>query len=148
MKRVAALLMSVWLGVQIGVGYVVAPILFANLEKMQAGQLAGELFDIVYYLGLFAWGWAFMAVGRTSAWEHGSANKHTRKWIGLLLVLILISEFLFAPTIAALKNNQTPFLVNWFGGTFQTWHGVSSITYLLETVLGLGILVKLLRLSD
>ena len=26
MKRVAALLMSVWLGVQIGVGYVVAPI--------------------------------------------------------------------------------------------------------------------------
>ena len=109
MKRVAALLMSVWLGVQISVGYVVAPILFANLEKMQAGQLAGELFHIVHYLGLFAWGWAFMAVGRTSAWEHGSANKHTRKWIGLLLVLILISEFLFAPTIAALKNNQHHF---------------------------------------
>ena len=74
MKRVAALLMSVWLGVQIGVGYVVAPILFANLEKMQAGQLAGELFHIVHYLGLFAW------VGRLwllDALQHGNMAAQT-----------------------------------------------------------------------
>ncbi len=148
MKRLAAVCLSIWLGMQIGFGYVVAPILFKTLEKSVAGQLAGELFHLSNVMGILSWAITFLAVGRRSAWEHGTANRYTRKLVAILLVLFIISEGLVSPTIAGLKAGEVPMLANWLGNSFKMWHGVSSILHLLQTVLGLGLVIKLLRLQN
>lgn len=147
MKRLAAMCMSVWLGVQIGFGYVVAPILFANLDKQMAGQLAGQLFHVSHYVGLVAWILTWLAVGRTSGWSQGKLSKNARRFLLILLGLLAVSEWLITPTIAALKAGEVPFLVQIFGGNFGVWHGVSSVFYLAQTLVGGGLMVKLLRLT-
>lgn len=148
MKRMFALLMSVWLGAQIGFGYVVVPILFGRLNNLVAGELAGQLFHVVNYLGLLVWVVGCFVVSRTSAWQSVATNQRIRYWMMLLLLLIAVSEFLVTPAIAALKAGETFWLLNWTGGTFKTWHGFSSILYLMQTILGLVMTIKLLRLAD
>lgn len=150
MKRLTALLISLWLGMQIGFGYVVAPILFNVLEKEVAGKIAGMLFHISNGLGLLAWALAFLVCRNKSAyssWDDRPSGGHTRKWIVLLIALLATNEFLFAPVIAALKAGETHFLVTWFGGTFGKWHGTSSVLHLVEGLIGFGLCIKLLRLE-
>lgn len=147
MKRLTALLISLWLGMQIGFGYVAAPILFNVLENAPAGKVAGMLFHVSNGLGLVAWTCAFFACRPTSYGWGNSSGGHTRKWIVLLIVLLAINEFLFAPVIAALKAGDTHFLVTWFGGSFGKWHGSSSVLHLVEGVIGLGLCIKLLRVE-
>lgn len=55
LERLAGLLAGVWLGAQLTVGYVVAPVLFGHLPKAEAGDIAGVLFYVVTYIGLSDW---------------------------------------------------------------------------------------------
>ncbi|QMT31040.1 DUF4149 domain-containing protein [Alysiella filiformis] len=150
MKRLTALLISLWLGMQIGFGYVVAPILFNVLENQSAGKIAGMLFHVSNGLGLLAWALAFLvcrSTGGYHSWDNHSSGGHTRKWIALLIALLAINEFVFAPIIAALKAGDTHILVTWLGGSFGKWHGISSVLHLVEGLIGFGLCIKLLRLE-
>lgn len=150
MKRLSALLMSLWLGAQIGFGYIVAPIVFGfdGMDKAVAGSIAGSLFHASNWLGLLAWGVVFVACGQQSPWSQNS-QKSVRKWIVALLILLIVNEFGIAPLIAALKSGETHWLSVLYHGAdaFKVWHGVSSIIHVMQTVLGLGLAVKLLRLD-
>ena len=58
MKTLLVILQAVWLGAHITVGYVVAPLLFhfasrGEISRMTAGNVAGELFHVLMYFGLF-----------------------------------------------------------------------------------------------
>lgn len=147
MKRLTALLISLWLGMQIGFGYVAAPILFNVLDNVSAGKVAGMLFHVSNGLGLLAWIFAFFSCKPNHYGWGNTGGGHTRKWIVLLIILLATNEFLFAPVIAALKTNQTHLLVTWLGGSFGKWHGISSVLHLVEGVLGLGLCIKLLRIE-
>ena len=52
MNKLAAVLAGVWLGLQLGIGYVAVPLLFQHMGKMEAGAMAGSMFDFVAYTGL------------------------------------------------------------------------------------------------
>ena len=41
MNKLAAVLAGVWLGLQLGIGYVAVPVLFQHMGKMEAGAMAG-----------------------------------------------------------------------------------------------------------
>jgi len=69
------LLQTLWVGALWTVGYIVAPALFANLpDRTQAGQMAGELFTLVTWLGLACGGILLVAdevitaFGRLGEW--------------------------------------------------------------------------------
>ena len=48
------ILLTLWVGGLWTIGYIVAPALFANLEdRALAGTLAGVMFEIVAYVGMF-----------------------------------------------------------------------------------------------
>ncbi|MDO4640998.1 MAG: DUF4149 domain-containing protein [Neisseria sp.] len=153
MNRLTALIAGSWLGMQVLAGYVAAPILFKNLEKMQAGELAGKLFTIVGYYGLAAWFLVYI-VARMEA-----ASAKPRRWIALQIVLIGINQLLIHPVIQAVKYGQDHPLRrishHFSSGScesscmteFAFWHGFSSLLYMTITVLGLFILSVFLRLS-
>ncbi len=138
MNRLAALLTGAWFGMQLMAGYIAVPILFRYLNKIMAGQIAGELFAIVAYFGLFAWAVAYVTI-RTAIVEYGRYNPRTTtglNGIGAMLLLLSINQFFVTPVIDALKHNQHHWLHDWLSGSFAVWHGVSSSIYLLCSILG------------
>ncbi|MDO4997211.1 MAG: DUF4149 domain-containing protein [Neisseria sp.] len=147
MNRVAALLAGSWLGMQ-AMGYVVAPVLFSRLERLEAGYIAGVVFAVNAYFGLLAWALVYWVLHREDGYVfYRSSNRLIKQGVGVLLVLLAINQFLITPVIEAHKNQLDYWLLNLIGGSFAAWHGASSIVYLLSSVLGLVLLLRLLNLK-
>jgi hypothetical protein len=132
-----AIALTLWIGGLWAVGLLVAPTLFyAMSDRVIAGSIAGRLFTLVAYIGIGCAAYLlFFRLARFGA----TALKHGRFWIVLtMLVLILIGEFGVQPVLAAIRNQALPAEVmeSMFRDRFATWHGVASVLYLIECVLG------------
>ena len=148
MNRLCALLTSLWLGMQVMAGYIAAPILFERLGKQEAGNIAGMLFSINNYFGLLAWTVAWLVVRSNRNRSFSDNCKAAPKFIILLLLLTASNQFLISPVIAAHKTGTANWLLSLLGGSFGMWHGISSIIYLVCSVLGLGLLWRYLKLEN
>jgi putative membrane protein len=148
MNRLCALLTSLWLGMQVMAGYVAAPILFERLGKQEAGYFSRVLFFINNYFGLLAWTMAWLAVRSNRNRSFSDNGKAAPKFIILLLLLTASNQFLISPVIAAHKAGTTNWLLSLLGGSFAMWHGISSIIYLVCSVLGLGLLWRYLKFEN
>jgi len=119
-------------------GYVVAPVLFANLDSAaQAGHLAGIVFHaanraIILLLIAVALFWRARQAGR---W----------RWMLLLLLLLLcaISEFALAPHMEQLKSAMGSIDALPTGdpkrSEFGIWHGISAFSHLTASLLAVGL---------
>lgn len=148
MNRLCALLTSLWLGMQVMAGYIAAPILFGQLGKQEAGNIAGVLFSINNYFGLLAWIVAWLVVRSSQNRSLNNNDKVAPKFIILLLLLTASNQFLISPVIAAHKTGTANWLLSLLGGSFGMWHGISSIIYLVCSVLGLGLLWRYLKFEN
>ncbi|UOP04456.2 DUF4149 domain-containing protein [Conchiformibius kuhniae] len=145
MKRLSALAVALWLGMQIGF-YAASLVLFNQLDKTEAGRIAGILFHIANWTGLAAWSTAWLTCRHTLPLRH-EKGRFTRRWIALLLTLLAFAEWVVNPVIHALKHGQSHWLPNLLGGGFGAWHGTSYILYLIISLMGLGLGIRLLRLE-
>ena len=148
MNRLCTLLTSLWLGMQVMAGYVAAPILFERLGKQEAGNIAGVLFSINNYFGLLAWTMAWLVVRSNQNRSLNNNGKVAPKFIILLLLLTASNQFLISPVIAAHKTGTANWLLSLLGGSFGMWHGISSIIYLVCSLLGLGLLWRYLKFEN
>lgn len=134
--------LTLWVGGQWVVGYLVAPILFHQLESRQlAGELAGKMFYGMGSLGLLIS--AYILLFLTIRWR-GRVIKRGIFWLVVLLaVLTAISIFGTQPLMAQLKADALPreVMESVLRDRFATWHGISSILYLVQSMLGLWIVV-------
>ncbi|MBK7424430.1 MAG: DUF4149 domain-containing protein [Propionivibrio sp.] len=134
--------LTLWVGGLWAIGYLVAPVLFATLADRQlAGLLAGKLFALIGWVGLVSAAYLllFMLIrlGR-------SALKRGVFWLLVaMLVLTVLSQFGIQPLLAQLKADALPreVMESVLRDRFAAWHGVSSILYLLQSVLGLLLVV-------
>lgn len=129
-------LITLWIGGLWVIGYVVAPVLFATLDdRMLAGMLAGKMFTVIAYIGLFA-GVVLLAAERFRP----QGARRWRLWVLIaMLVLVAIGEFVLQPQMAALKAAGLPKELS--GSQFAMLHGVASVLYLINSLLGLALLV-------
>ena len=134
--------LTLWVGGLWAIGYLVAPVLFATLADRQlAGMLAGKLFALIGWVGLASAAYLllFMLIrlGR-------SALKRGAFWLLVaMLVLTVLSQFGIQPLLAQLKSDALPreVMESVLRDRFAAWHGISSILYLLQSVLGLLLVV-------
>jgi hypothetical protein len=147
MKKLAdslySFVVTLWIGGIWTIGYVVAPTLFSSLnDKQLAGSIAGNLFSVSGWVGIGCA--SFLAVFLLS--RHGVfALRLAVFWLLLLmLALTLLSQFGLQPFIAHLKEGALPSKVmeSVVRDRFATWHGIASMLYLLQSVLGLALLLK------
>ena len=117
MNRLCALLTSLWLGMQVMAGYIAAPILFGQLGKQEAGNIAGVLFSINNYFGLLAWIVAWLVVRSNRNRSLSDNGKVAPKFIILLLLLTASNQFLISPVIAAHKTGTENWLLSLLGGS-------------------------------
>jgi hypothetical protein len=128
-------LLALWVGALWTVGFVVAPVLFAELDRPLAGSIAGILFRYLNHAGLVI-GAFLLLRNRLSS---GAATAPALLLV-LMLGLILINEFGLAPQIAALRE------AGFAAGSaeaarFGRLHGAASVLYLVNALFGLTLLV-------
>lgn len=143
LDNLAILLVTAWVGALWAIGGLVAPILFQAIpDKMQAGALAGQMFTWLAYVGMVS---AFLLLVIRLLGFGVHALKQGYFWIVLLmLALVLIGQLGIQPILAHLKAMAFPadVMQSVFADRFRNWHGIASIAYLLECLLGVVLVLK------
>lgn len=146
MRRISEALylfsITLWAGGLWAIGYLAAPVLFSQLGDQQlAGMVAGKLFALIGWIGLGAA--AYLLVFLFGRW-----GTRVFRLAGLWLVLLMaamaaVQLFGIQPLMEQLKLDALPreVMESVLRDRFATWHGVSSILYLVQSVLGLWLVV-------
>ncbi len=146
-EHLSVLLVTLWVGAMWAVGYIVAPTLFGMLsDRALAGNVAGRLFALVGWIGL---GSAVWLLGFLLVRERLRALRTGLFWVVAAMGLMtLASQFGIQPLMAQLKADAWPREVmdSVLRDRFATWHGVSSVLYLVQSVLGLFLVLGARRL--
>lgn len=148
--RLFRLLILIWVGSALTVGFVVAPTLFATLARSIAGDVAARLFRIEAFIGI-ACGILSLTLGNVLV-RRGAAGYRKLRWLVVgMLVCVLVGYFALQPFMDALRvqaHAQGLDLANSpYAARFGLLHGVSTVFYVVETILGL-VLVWLLPAED
>lgn len=121
-------LLTLWVGGLWTVGSLVAPVLFAGLDdRALAGTLAGRLFQMLSYIGLFCGGLLLLG----NLWRYRRLN--ARAFVLLsMLGLVAINEWLISPLIADMRQSGAVTTA-----AFAQVHGAASVVFLVVSLLGL-----------
>lgn len=142
MPRLTLILVTLWVGALWMTG-ITAYVLFDVMhDKQMAGGLAGKLFTIVSFIGMAS---AFYLLIQRLLDFGTSALKQSFFWAVLvMLLLVLAGHFGIQPIIAQLKADALPndVMQSVFAERFRNWHGVASIAYLVECLLGFVLVLK------
>ena len=144
----ALLAITAWVGGLWAIGYMVTPVLFQTLaDRQTAGLLAGKFFAVIAYTGmvcaLYLLAYHFVQSGK-------QAYRQKIVWvIAVMLLLTLAGQCGIQPIMADLKAQALPGEVmnSLLAGQFKVWHGVASIIYLLQSLLGVVLVLKAGRFS-
>jgi len=129
--RVAVLAAALWWGSLCVIGFIVVPMLFANLPTpAMAGNMAGKLFAMQSWLAV---GCGVLLLLAAKADEEGGSSLDWRGGALLFVIagmlLALLSEFAVAPRILAREN-------------LKLWHSAGSATYVLQWLCASAVLWK------
>ena len=122
------ILLTLWVGSLWAVGFVVTPILFAQLnDRTVAGSVAGSLFMLTALIGLVCGSVLLIAhITRTSRYDW-------RAWVlTIMLLLVAVGQFVLAPMIGDLRSEGLA-----DSAQFASLHGLASVLFLVTSVLGL-----------
>lgn len=140
--RLNLIVVTLWVGA-LWVTGLSAYALFDTLQDKQlAGSLAGRLFTIVSYIGIASA--VYLLIQRIIHYG-SSALKQSFFWAVLaMLLLVLAGHFGIQPILAQLKNAALPndVMQSVFASRFRNWHGVASVAYLIECMLGFVLVLK------
>ncbi|MCA8215435.1 DUF4149 domain-containing protein [Burkholderia cepacia] len=144
--RVFRLLSAVWVGSLLTIGYAVAPVLFKTLERMMAGSVAAQLFRIEAILGVVC-GVLLLALSNQQVRRGSSEYRRVRWVVAAMVVCVLVGYFALQPFMNALRvaamDAGTDIANSPYASRFGMLHGVSSVFYLVESVLGLMLIWRL-----
>lgn len=141
-KHIANITMTLWIGGLWMTG-LLAYLLFDTLsDKQMAGMIAGRMFTVMSYIGIFAG--FYLLIQRLL--DYGTnALKQAYFWVVfVMLLLVLAGHFGIQPLLAQLKTDALPndVMQSVFANRFRTWHGMASVAYVFECLLGLVVVIK------
>jgi hypothetical protein len=134
---------TLWVGGLWIVGYVVVPALFAELpaQRMLAGALAGSVFSRMAWVGLAC---AVYLLVNELARHRASLLRSRAFWVVVAMSLLnLAGHFGLQPVLSDLKAQAHPLeiMLSPLRDQFALWHGVSSVLYLVQSLLGVGLVM-------
>jgi len=143
---VALLVITVWVGGLWGIGYVAVPVLFQTLpDKMLAGMLAGKMFTLIACIGIACA--CYLLVYQLGISGKAALRQPAFLAVIAMLILTIISQFGIQPVMADLKAQALPADVmhSEFADRFRMLHGIASIAYLVQSLLGAMLVLKMRR---
>lgn len=144
--RIFRLLTVVWVGSLLTIGYAVAPVLFTSLDRTTAGAVAAQLFRIEGVLGAVC-GILLLGLANVVIRRGGNAYRRLRWLVAGMLVCVLVGYFALQPFMNAMRiaalEAGTDVGHSAYAARFGMLHGVSSLFYLIESLLGVLLVWKL-----
>jgi hypothetical protein len=140
--RLNLVVITLWVGALWMTG-LTAYVLFDTLHDRQlAGNLAGKLFTIVSYIGMVSG--FYLLIQRLLDYGTGALKQSFFWAVFAMLLLVLASHFGIQPILAQLKADAMPADVvhSVFKERFDKWHGVASVAYIVECLLGFVLVLK------
>ncbi|HEX3379985.1 MAG TPA: DUF4149 domain-containing protein [Paraburkholderia sp.] len=140
--RFFRLLTVVWVGSLLTIGYAVAPVLFTTLDRMTAGSVAAQLFRIQGVIGVVC-GILLLGLANLLVRRGSDAYRRLRWLLAGMLVCVLVGYFALQPFMNAMRvaaleaGSDVGHSV--YATRFGILHGVSSLFYLIESLLGLAL---------
>jgi len=142
LSRLNLIVITLWVGALWTTG-LSAYVLFDSLQDKQlAGSLAGKLFTVVSYIGM-ASGF-YLLIQRLLDYGTGALKQGFFWAVFVMLLLVLAGHFGVQPILTQLKADAMPSDVmhSIFAERFGKWHGVASVAYLVECLLGFVLVLK------
>ncbi len=143
LDHAALLLVTAWVGALWAIGGLAAPVLFQAIpDKMQAGALAGQMFTWLAYFGIAS---ALLLLLIRLARFGLLALRQGYFWIVVaMLLLVLAGQLGIQPILVKLKMMALPadVMQSVFADRFRHWHGIASVAYLVECLLGAALVLK------
>jgi hypothetical protein len=136
LRQLRTLVAAVWMGLVLTLAAVAAPVLFAGLERAEAGRLAGNLFRIEAHVALGLAVVLFLLERRLAS-VRLQAGRGSVLSVNVLLVLgalfcTVLGYFALQPLMDAARAGQGPW-------SFGALHGVSSSLFALKGLLLLAL---------
>jgi len=142
-RHLASLAITAWVGGLWAIGYLAVPVLFyTQPDRQLAGILAGQMFTLVAYLGIVCGSYLLLQQITTSG---QAVFRQALFWIiAVMLLCTLIIHCGIQPVMANLKLEAMPLDVmnSPLTNQFKILHGISSIIYLIQSLLGIFLVVK------
>ncbi len=142
-KHIATLALTLWVGGLWIIGYLAVPTLFySQPDRQLAGMLAGKMFETLGYVGILCG--AYLLLHRSLV-KAKPMSRDVSAWLIIVMLLItLVTQFYIQPLMADMKSQALPFDVmqSAFAGQFKMWHGISSVLYLIESLLGAWLVIR------
>ena len=138
LERIA---LTLWVGSMWVSGYIVTPILFTKLDRQLAGEVAGNIFQVCSYLAIVCL--LLLLVIKFFA-SRKNEKLYWQFWVLLTaLLIVLFGEFYLAEAMRELKSlhpqlsKSSPVYLE-----FARLHGISSVFFLINSLLGLALVLK------
>jgi hypothetical protein len=143
---VAQLLVTAWIGGMWMIGYIVTPTLFAMLDdRMLAGHIAGKLFSVIACIGAAA---ATYLLGFMVARQGRAVLRSALFWVVAVMLVCVAAGAVLQMEMAALKVGlgSMDVMESAQRGRFAMLHGVASVVYLVQSLLGVWVVVGMRRM--
>jgi hypothetical protein len=137
------LAITVWVGCLWAIGYLAVPVLFQTLpDKMLAGVLAGKMFSLVAYVGIFCAG--YLLLQGVNQYGRAMIKQSVFRLVVGMLLLTLLGQFGIQPIMTELKAQSFPLDVmhSAYADRFKKLHGIASLLYLVQSLLGVLLVLK------
>lgn len=145
--RLRLLIATLWVGSLWTVGYLVAPTLFATLsDRVLAGTIAGSLFRIEAWLAVASGIALIMLFSYRTRDDAAPLRKTLLRLTLAMLACTLIGYFGIQPFMADLRGAAAATGGVMSAGAktqFGILHGIASGIYLIQSLLGVGLILRL-----
>lgn len=142
-NQLAALAITLWVGGLWTIGYIAVPTLFyAQADRQLAGLLAGKMFETLGYVGIVCG--MYLLLHRALTSRKLFMREASTLTVIVMFLITLVIQFYIQPLMAELKTQALPLDVmqSALANTFKMWHGISSVLYLIESLLGAWLVLR------
>ena len=150
-QRLFILVVGLWVGSLLTSGYVVAPTIFNTMtDRQAAGMVAGSIFKVEALISTLVC--ISLMVLANLLVNRGLTQYRVIRWILLgMLLCSLAASFIFIPWMNTLRDEALlqgmPVMLSPSASIFSKLHGVSSVVFLIQSVLGLYLAWRLTKIS-
>ena len=147
LDAVQAIAVTFWVGALWTSGLLVAPLLFRMLDdRTLAGSIAGSLFSITTLVGI-ACGACILIIWFLRQRGRAPQQQFLAWLVVAMLVVALIGQYGIQPVLANLREQAypQPVMQSTFADSFARWHMISGILYLVQSLLGAGLVISMRR---
>lgn len=151
-QRIFSLISGLWVGGFICVGFLVVPILFASLgDRQVAGMVAASLFKTTAYLGVLISILLMLLANYLARYQRSQYS--VIRWLLLgMLACSIGAAFILIPWMNSLRVQASMLGLSVrdsdFFGLFNRLHGVSSILFMVQSLLGIALVWRATKNAD